>query len=144
MYPVLTRNFEIFPALDWLGALTAHIPNQDEHLVRDSGWDRTVSRGKRKQGHEQGQAPGPDGLVEIPPLPCSRALKQRCAQCIKQVSEADPLLCPRGGGSLRIIAFIDQPEVLEAILLHVGRWPGSSHSPPVRRTPDSFGEAAAA
>ena len=45
---------------------------------------------------------------------------------------------------MRIIAFIDQPEVIEEILSHLGLWPGSSHSPPVRRTPDSFGEAAAA
>jgi hypothetical protein len=34
---------------------------------------------------------------------------------------------------MRIIAFIDQPEVIEAILFHLGLWPGSSHSPPGRR-----------
>ncbi len=42
---------------------------------------------------------------------------------------------------MRIITFIDQPEVLEKILSHLGLWPGSSHSPPVaaaasRHTPD--------
>ena len=32
--------------------------------------------------------------------------------------EADPLLCPQCGGAMRIIAFIDQPEVIEKILTH--------------------------
>ena len=27
MHPVLTRNFEVFSACDWLAALTAHILN---------------------------------------------------------------------------------------------------------------------
>ena len=130
MHPVLTRNVEIFPALDWLAALTAHIPNQGEHVVRYDGWDSNVSRGKRKQAQEQGQPPGPEGIVEVPPPPCSRALKQRWAQCSKKVYKADPLLCPRCGGAMRMIAFIDQSEVIEEILLHVGLWPGSSHSPP--------------
>jgi hypothetical protein len=42
MHPVLKRNFEVFSALDWLAALTAHIPNHGEHLVRYYGWDSNV------------------------------------------------------------------------------------------------------
>ena len=38
MHPVLKRNFEVFSACDWLAALTAHIPNAGEHLVRYYGW----------------------------------------------------------------------------------------------------------
>jgi hypothetical protein len=38
MHPVLKRNFEVFSATDWLAALTAHIPNAGEHLVRYLGW----------------------------------------------------------------------------------------------------------
>ena len=82
---------------------TAHIPNQGEHLVRYYGWYSNVSRGKRKKAQEQGQPPGPEGIVEVPPPPCSRALKQRWAQCIKKVYKADPLLCPRCKAPMRII-----------------------------------------
>ena len=32
---------------------------------------------------------------------------------IEQVYETDPLLCPQCGGSMRIIAFIEQPEVID-------------------------------
>ena len=103
MHPVLKRNFEIFPALDWLAALAAHIPNQGEHLVRYYGWYSNVSRGKRKKAQEQGQAPGPEGIVEVPPPPCSRALKQRWAHYIGEVYEVDPLLCPRCKAPIGII-----------------------------------------
>jgi hypothetical protein len=49
---------------------------------------------------------------------------------ITQVYEADPFLCPQGAGPLRITAFIEQPEVIENILPHLGLWPPQVHSPP--------------
>ena len=130
MHPVLKRNFEVFPVLDWLAALTAHIPNQGEHLVRYYVWYSNVSRGKRKKAQDQGLAPAPEGIVGVPPPACTRALKQRWAHFIKQVYEANPLFCPQCGGTMRIIAFLDQPEVIEKILSHLGPWPGSAHGPP--------------
>ena len=42
MHSVLQRNCEVFSALDWLAALTAHIPNAGEHLVRYYGWDSNI------------------------------------------------------------------------------------------------------
>ncbi len=38
MHPVLKRNVEVFPVVDWIAAVTAHIPNKGEHLVRYDGW----------------------------------------------------------------------------------------------------------
>lgn len=49
MHPVLKRNFEVFSACDRLAALTAHIPNAGEHLVRYYGRYNNVSRGKRRK-----------------------------------------------------------------------------------------------
>ena len=52
---------------------------------------------------------------------------------IKKVyDEADPLICPWCGGAIRIIALIDQPEVIEKILPHLELWPYASHAPPSR------------
>ena len=70
------------------------------------------------------------GPIEILPSASGRALQQQWARLIKQVYEADPLLCPQGGGPMRIIAFIEQPEVIEEILTHLGLWPAQAHSPP--------------
>jgi transposase-like protein len=130
MNPVLKRNFEVFPVLDWIAALTAHIPNQGEHLVRYYGYYSNASRGKRKKAQDQAQQAAPEGTVEIAPPLVSPALKQRWAELIKEVYEADPLVCPRCGGSMRILAFIDQSEIIEKILTHLGLWPYPAHAPP--------------
>ena len=50
---MLKRNFEVFSAYDWFAALTAHIPNAGEHLVRYDGWYSNVSRGKRRTTQEE-------------------------------------------------------------------------------------------
>jgi hypothetical protein len=93
MHRVLKRNFEVFPVLDWIAAVTAHIPNKGEHLVRYYGWYSNVNRGKRKQAEEHTPDAAPDGIVEIAPPPGSALFKERWARFIKKVYEADPLLC---------------------------------------------------
>jgi hypothetical protein len=89
MNPVLKRNFEVLSACDWLSALTAHIPNAGEHLVRYYGWYGNVSRGKRRK------AQGEDltAIEEFSEVSTSVA-KRAWARLIKQVYEVDPLVCP--------------------------------------------------
>ena len=124
MHPVLKRNFEVFSACDWLAALTAHIPNAGEHLVRYYGWYSNVSRGKRRK---QGEDPSTiEGFTEV----SGTAAKRAWARLIKQVYEVDPLVCTRCAGPMRIIAFIEQPAVIEKILTHLRLWPAPAHSPP--------------
>ena len=130
MHRVLKRNFEIFPVLDWIAAVTAHIPNKGEHLLRYYGWVSHVNRGKRKKAEEHAQHAAAAGAVEIPPPLGSSIFKQRWAEFIKKVYAADPLVCVRCGGAMRIIAWIDQPDVIEKILTHLGLWPHPAHAPP--------------
>ena len=133
MHPVLKRNFEVFSACDWLAALTAHIPNAGEHLVRYYGWYSNVNRGKRRKA--EGEAPSViEQIAEVAPS----AAKRAWARLIKQVYEVDPLVCTQCGGPMRIIAFIEQAEVIEKILAHLGLWPAPSHSPPVGGVPVAF------
>ena len=52
---------------------------------------------------------------------------------IKRVYEIDPLACPRCGGQMKVIAFIEPPQgaVIENILRHCGLWhPSSPRAPP--------------
>ena len=80
---------------------------------------------------EESAAQGaPERMVEIPPPPGSSLFKQRWAELTKNVYEADPLLCERCGGAMRIIAFLDQPDVIENILTHLRLWPHTAHAPP--------------
>ncbi len=43
MNPNLKRNFALFPVLDWIAEVTAHIPNNGEQLVRYYGVYSNVS-----------------------------------------------------------------------------------------------------
>jgi hypothetical protein len=62
MHRALKRTFEVFPVLDWIAAVTAHIPNQGEHLVRYYGWDSNVNPGKRRKAEESAQ----EGAPKVP------------------------------------------------------------------------------
>jgi hypothetical protein len=52
--------------------------------------------------------------------------------------EVDPLICPKCRGTMRIISFIEDPEVIKTILSYLGLWfirsrpPAKAHAPPVR------------
>ena len=70
--------------------------------------------------------------IEAFPEVSASAAKRAWARLIKQVCEVDPLMCPRCTGPMRIIAFIEQPEVIEKILTHLGLWPTHIHSPPAQ------------
>ena len=41
---------------------------------------------------------------------------------IQHVYGVDPLLCPKCGEGMKIIAFINNPDVIEKILRHLDRW----------------------
>ena len=82
MHPVLRRNFEVFSTCDWLAALTAHIPNAGEHLVRYYGWYSNVSRGKRRKAQEEGSS-----TIEEHSEVSDSAVKRAWARLIRQVYE---------------------------------------------------------
>jgi hypothetical protein len=86
MHAVLKRNFEVFLACDWLAALTAHIPNAGEHLVRYYGWYSNVHRAKRRKT-QGGESTTIEEFTEV----SGAAAKRTCARLIKQVYEVDPL-----------------------------------------------------
>ena len=65
--------------------------------------------------------------------------KRAWARLIKQVSEVGPLICPRCTGLMRIIACIEQPEVIEKILTHLGVWPPTSTVRPPNPLPRDQG-----
>jgi hypothetical protein len=48
------------------------------------------------------------------------------------VCEVDPLKCPKCGGEMRIISFIEETAVIEKILRHCGLW----REPPIRPPPE--------
>jgi len=52
-------------------------------------------------------------ISEIDAAPLSKELKKRWSHFIRKVYETDPLTCPKCQGEMRIISFIDQPDIIK-------------------------------
>lgn len=89
-------------------------------------------------------SPGPAPAAEADtraPLEVRRSW----ARLLPKVYEVDPLICPRCGGAMKVIAVIEQPAVIRRILDHLGLTaPPTCFRPPpaecralaVRETPE--------
>lgn len=124
-HPLLQRNFQVFDPLEWIAATTAHIPDKGQHMIRYYGFYSNVSRGKRKKA-----LPKPDSPQVKEVFLSSVAYRKRWSALIRKVYEADPLICPRCQGPMRLVAFITDPLVIDQILSHLGLAQPTGPSPP--------------
>ena len=115
-----------FSALEWLANICSHIPNPREHMVRYYGQYSNAARGKRRK-QEAADSPAPK-INE--PLASKKEFRRNWARLIQKIYEVDPLLCPKCGGAMRVIAFIEERAVIEKILKHLGLWLVNSRAPP--------------
>jgi hypothetical protein len=149
-----SRNFQVFNSLDFLAELTQHIPEKNEHLIRNYGWYSHRRRGLRAK-LEKAENPASDHPASKPPIDRSALDAQRSASerlragslstwamLIKRIYEVDPLKCGKCGGEMQIISFIerDQRPVIERILRHCGLWEGSIRTLPKSRGPPKGAE----
>jgi len=83
------------------------------------GWYSNRTRGYRKQHGLLAKVEAADPL----PSPADRAplgVRRSWARLIRQVYEVDPLLCPRCGGTMKVIAVLERPPLVRQILTHLG------------------------
>jgi len=124
--------------------ITAQIPEPRKHLIHNYGRYANAARAKRERdtaadGDSQAATAAAPGSVTSEPDSAERkAARKRWANLIRHIYEVDPLLCPRCGGMMKIIAFITEPRVIRAILDSVRRSgapsaAGSPHPPPPAR-----------
>ena len=57
------------------------------------------------------------------------------ARLIQKIYEVDPLTCPKCQGQMRILAFIEDEEVIEKILKHLSLWDSKVRPPPKVKAP---------
>lgn len=114
------RNFQVYNPLDFLAAVTAHIPDKGEHLVRYYGWYSSVQRGRRRKlGMEEPAAESP--AIEDD-SPSGKRARRSWSRLIRKIYEVDPLLCPECGSAMKIIAFIEEAAIIRKILEHLRLW----------------------
>ena len=125
---------EPFSPLDALAALTAFIPEKGLQLARYYGYYSNKSRGQRRRKN----AAAIPGAASYPDADRGDDFRRFCrrawARLIRRVYLADPLTCPKCGGRLRILSFIDNPSAIEKILRHLKLWNPPERPPPPRRS----------
>ncbi len=108
-----------------LAHMVTHIPTKGEQMVRYYGFYSNKSRGLRKKA-------GTDD--EVPALIDSdisrKAFRKNWARLIRKIYNVDPLVCPNCSGSMKIISFIEDNEIIAKILRHLGLWETRNHDPP--------------
>jgi len=110
-------NQTFFDALDWLAQLATHIPTKGEQMVRYYGFYSNKSRGLRKKAGTDDAVPA---LIESEVS--SKEIRKNWARLIQTIYNVNPLLCPNCSGSMRIIAFIEDEQLVKKILKHLGLW----------------------
>jgi hypothetical protein len=124
----IPRNFEVFDPLDFLAEVTQHIPNRGEHQIRYYGWYSNKKRGMQEKKVAQPGQSEPDTTFR-------RKCRMTWAALIKCVYEVDPLKCPKCGGEMKIISFIDEDAIIRKILKHCGLWKEPVIRPPPEEKP---------
>ena len=117
-------------------ALVSHIPDRGGQTVRYFGRYSNVTRGSLKKQDATLQW----HIIEDEN---PKSLNRSWARLIKKIYEIDPLICPKCGGNMRIIAFIEDYKVVRKIL----DWLGidefkRGRPPPGITTPNEFDDYA--
>jgi hypothetical protein len=115
----------------FLALILVHVPDRYEVRLRYYGAaSSTVRRGGRRGRLGEREAAGGERPEETESQ-YVKARRRTWAQLLARVYGVDALRCRRCGGRMRIISFITDPEVVEKILRHVGRWDaGRGRDPP--------------
>ncbi len=125
--PGFNANFKVLDPLELLVLLLYHTPRPYEVLIRYFG--AAFSR-RRRQEQEDQEHLLDEGTTEDSQLEDQRRLSS-WARLIAKIYNAGPLLCPRCGSRMRVIAVITDPEVIRKILRHIGQWDPPARAPPV-------------
>ena len=127
----------MFDALDFLAELTQHIPPKRLQLIRRYGlyasrtkgrWDEMPWVAQRapegwKIAHQNSSGSddvGYDSLSDGHEEVNVDARKRAWARLLAKVYEVDPMVCPKCGADMKVIAVIEDPDQLKRIL----RYPG--------------------
>ncbi len=103
-------------------------------MVRYYGWYSNKVRGQRAKCAESAKPDTATIDIDNEDTPYRKLCRMRWAALIKRVWEVDLLLCPKCGGKMAVVSFIekrDQADVIEKILKHCGLWDRpASRAPP--------------
>ena len=134
------ENVHMFNACDFLAELTQHIPPKGVQLIRRYGlyssrikgaWQimpyvaERAPTGWKIQHESQMGTSNPEDFEPFANTdfsddsPDARAYKKAWARLLSKVYEIDPMICPKCGSEMKVIAVIQEPEEIKRILRHL-------------------------
>ena len=99
-------------------------------MVRYYVFYSNKSRGLRKKAGTDDAVPA---LIESEVS--SKELRKNWARLIQKIYNVNPLLCPKCSGSMRIIAFIEDEQLVKKILKNLDLWDVKRKPPPCANGP---------
>jgi hypothetical protein len=88
--------------------MSSHVPDKGEQMVRYYGYYSNVSRGERKKQNQDKWIP-----CILESEGSSKEYRKNWARLIQKIYEIAPLTCPKCQGQMRIIAFIEDEELIK-------------------------------
>ena len=140
-------NVHMFNACDFLAELTQHIPPKGVQLIRRYGlyssrtkgtWEsmphvaERAPAGWKIQHESQTGTANPEDFETFENTdfsddsPDTQAYRKAWARLLSKFYEIDPMVCPKCGSEMKVIAVIQEPEEIKRILRHLvkqGRTP---------------------
>lgn len=135
IHPRHGANFRVFDSLDFIAEIVAHIPDTYEKTAMGYGWYSNRTRGFRKK-HGLLASGTQERCAEADSDKGPLELRRAWARLIAKVYEVNPLVCPRCGSEMKVVAVIDQEDAIYKILRHLGLLaPEESRAPPATGPP---------
>jgi len=106
-------ELETMDYLEFIARVTSHIPDKGQVMVRYYGLYANAHRGKVRKA---GRVSVASGIIEEEPRPVP---SKGWAEMIRKVYEVDPLICPRCGGRMKVVAFLTEYAVVDRIIRHL-------------------------
>jgi hypothetical protein len=107
------QETEVMDYLEFIARVTSHIPDKGQVMVRYYGLYANAHRGKVKKAS---LSPSVFRIVEEE---LRRLPSKGWAAMIRKVYEVDPMLCPKCGGRMKVIAFLTDFSVVDRIIGHL-------------------------
>ncbi|MFC2173863.1 transposase [Acidobacteriota bacterium] len=103
--------------LDWIHALTTHVPDPGQHTLRYFG----AYACRRRLAPRRAASPESlENTEQADAQPVAKPRRSSWARLIKRLFEVDPLLCGCGGAMV-VVSFITEPKTIDHILNHLRR-----------------------
>ena len=86
-------------------------------MVRYYGYYSNVKRGRRKNKNQDEWMP-----FILESEGSTKEYRKNWAKLIQKIYQVDPLTCAKCGGRMKILSFIEDPEIIKKILKHLDLW----------------------